>query len=460
MTTTPPVGAWWGRHAGVRLTTSLAASAVVAVALTVAGLLLMLLLERSLTAAVEGAAVQRAGDVAAAVARDGPEGVGQLAGSTEQSVVQVLRGNTVLASSPEIDGEEAMTSLRPAPGRTQSGTGPVAVGEGDDHRVVALGVQAADGAALVVVVAQSLQTVEASLQALRPLLLTGIPVLVLVVGSATFLLAGRTLRPVEAIRKRVAGIDGSQLGQRVPVPAAQDEVARLAGTMNDMLERLDAAALAQRRFVSDASHELRSPLATVRTSLEVAQVHPQITDWSRLTQIVLDETARMQTLVADMLLLARSDERGLQLRRIEVDVDDLVEAEAERLRAGGTHVVTDVAPVRVIGDPDRLARVLRNLGDNAARHARDAVHLQLEEDMGRAVISVSDDGEGIPEAERARIFERFVRLDESRARMSGGTGLGLAIVQQIVQAHDGAVSVCDSPLGGAQFRVALPGRQQ
>lgn len=455
-----PGAAWWSRHAGVRVTAALAASAVVAAALTVAGVLLVLLLERSLSAAVEEAAAQRARDVAAAVARDGLGGVGQLDSSTEQSVVQVLRGDTVLASSPEIDGETAMTSLRPAAGQMQSSTGRVAVGEDDDHRVVALGVRAVDGSALVVVVAQSLETVERSLQALRPLLLTGIPVLVLVVGSATFFLVGRTLRPVEAIRRRVARIDGSQLGQRVPVPPARDEVRRLAGTMNDMLERLDAAATAQRRFVSDASHELRSPLATMRTSLEVAQAHPEITDWNRLTQIVLDEAARMQTLVADMLLLARSDERGLQLRRSEVDLDDLVEAEAERLRAGGTHVVTDIAPVRVIGDRDRLARVLRNLGDNAARHARKAVHLQLEEDEGRAVISVSDDGAGVPDAERVRIFERFVRLDESRARMSGGTGLGLAIVQQIVQAHDGATSVGDSPLGGAQFRVALPGRQQ
>lgn len=456
MGSTGPGATWWSRHAGVRVTTSLAASAVVAAALTIAGVLLVLLLERSLGEAVEDAAVQRARDISATVARDGLEGVGQLDGSTERSVVQVLRGDTVVASSPEIDGEQAMTRLRPEAGQVQATTGQVPVGEDDDHRVVALGVQAPDGSTLIVVVAQSLETVETSLQALRPLLVAGIPILVLVVGSATFLLVGRTLRPVEAIRRQVAAIDGTQLTSRVPVPAARDEVGRLAETMNDMLERLDAASSAQRRFVSDASHELRSPLATVRTTVEVAQVHPEITDWDRLTQTVLDETARMQSLVADMLLLARSDERGLQLRHSDVDLDDLVDTEAERLRAAGTHVVTDVVPVRVSGDRDRLARVLRNLADNAARHSRRSVQLQLRAEQDHAVLVVGDDGPGIPEPERARVFERFVRLDESRARTSGGTGLGLAIVQQIVNAHHGDVTVGASVLGGAEFRVILP----
>lgn len=457
MRRTLPGGARWRRHAGVRLTTSLAASAVVAAALTVAGVLLVLLLERSLDTAAEDAAVQRARDVASAVAQDGVGEVRTLGGSTERSVVQVLRGDSVLASSPEIDGEEAMTALRPPAGQVLATTGRVAVGEDDDdHRIVALGVRADDGADLVVVVAQSLETVETSVKALQPLLLAGIPVLVLIVGSATFLLVGRTLRPVEAIRRRVARIDGSQLGQRVPVPAAQDEVGRLAGTMNDMLERLDAAASAQRRFVSDASHELRSPLATVRTNLEVAQVHPEITDWNRLTEIGLEEVARMQALVADMLLLARSDERGLQLRRTEVDLDDLFEHETERLRADGIRVVADVVPVRVLGDRERLARVLRNLADNAARHARTTVGLQLRAEDRAAVLLVDDDGPGIPEQDRLRVFERFVRLDESRARMSGGTGLGLAIVLQIVQAHGGAVTISNSPLGGARFRATIP----
>ena len=452
----PQPAAWWRRYAGVRLTTSLAAAAVVAVALVVAGLLLVVLLERSLGSAVEDAATQRARDVAATVARDGVAGVGRLDGFSERSVVQVVSGDRVLASSPDIDGEAPLTALRPGSGQVRTDTGRVAVGEDDDHRIVALGVRAPDGTPAVVVVAQSLESVETSVQALRSLLLAGVPLLVLLVGGTTFLLAGRALRPVEAIRRRVAAIDGEQLGQRVPVPAAQDEVGRLADTMNDMLERLDSSAAAQRRFVSDASHELRSPLATVRTSMEVAQVHPELTDWAGLTQVVLGETARMQTLVADMLLLARSDERGLQLRRTEVDLDDLCAQEAERLRRAGVAVVTDVRPVRVLGDLDRLARMLRNLTDNAARHATSTVELRLCAQDGRAVIDIVDDGPGIPLDQRDRVFERFVRLDESRTRSSGGTGLGLPIVAQIVQAHRGAVKVADGPRGGAWVQVTLP----
>jgi len=448
--------AWWRRHAGVRVTTSLAAAAVVGAALAVSGVLLAVLLQRSLTAAVEDAALQRAQDVASTVARDGVEGVGQLSGSTERNLVQVVRSEGVVTSSPDIDGEPALTSLRPAPGQIQTATGRVAVGEDDNNVIVALGVRSPDGVPHVVVVAQSLESVEASISALRSLLLAGVPLLVLLVGGATFVLAGRALRPVEAIRRRVAGISAEQLGQRVPVPSAQDEVGRLAATMNNMLDRLESSATAQRRFVSDASHELRSPLATVRTSMEVAQVHPEVTDWPDLTQVVLDETARLQTLVADMLLLARSDERGVQLRRTEVDLDDLCEQEAARLRRTGLGVLTDINPARTVGDADGLARALRNLADNAARHASAVVKLSLRVEGPTAVLEVGDDGPGIPPEQRGRVFERFVRLDESRTRSSGGTGLGLPIVQQIVQAHAGTVSFVDGELAGAHVRLTLP----
>lgn len=448
--------AWWRRHAGVRVTTSLAAAGVVAAALAASGVLLSVLLQRSLTAAVQDAALQRARDVAATVARDGVEGVGQLSGSTERNLVQVVRSERVVTSSPDIDGEPALTSLRPTPGQIRIATGRIEVGEEDKHLIVALGVRSADGVPTVVVVAQSLESVDASISALRSLLLAGIPLLVLLVGGATFLLAGRALRPVEAIRRRVAGISAEQLGQRVPVPSAQDEVGRLAATMNDMLDRLESSATAQRRFVSDASHELRSPLATVRTSMEVAQVHPEITDWPELTQVVLDETARLQTLVADMLLLARSDERGVQLGRTEVDLDDLCEREAARLRRTGLRVLTDINPARTVGDPDGLARALRNLADNATRHASEVVQLSLHVEGPTAVLELSDDGPGIPTDQRGRVFERFVRLDESRTRTSGGTGLGLPIVQQIVHAHAGTVSFVDGKLGGAHVRLTLP----
>ncbi|MCY7364497.1 MAG: HAMP domain-containing histidine kinase [Frankiaceae bacterium] len=448
--------AWWRRHAGVRITTSLTAAGVVAAALAVSGVLLAFLLQRSLTTAVEDAALQRARDVAATVARDGVEQVGQLSGSTERNLVQVVLSDRIVTSSPDIEGEPALTSLRPAPGQIRTATGRIAVGEEEQHVIVALGVRSPDAAPAVVVVAQSLESVDASISALRALLLAGVPLLVLLVGGTTFVLAGRALRPVEAIRQRVAGIDAEQLGKRVPVPSAQDEVGRLAATMNDMLDRLESSAAAQRRFVSDASHELRSPLATVRTSMEVAQVHPELTVWPKLTQVVLDETARLQTLVADMLLLARSDERGVPLRRTDVDLDDLCEQEVARLRSTGLRVLTDVHPARTVGDADALARALRNLVNNAARHAATVVTLSLRIEGSTAVLEVGDDGPGIPPDQRRRVFERFVRLDESRTRTSGGTGLGLPIVQQIVHAHAGSVSFVDGELGGAHARVVLP----
>ena len=456
MRATLPGAAWWRRHAGVRLTTSLAAAAVVAAALSVAGLLLVVLLERSLSSGIKDTALQRARDIAATVARDGVEAVGPLTGSTDHSIVQIVADGRVVASSPDVDGELALSRLRPSPGQVRTVTRQGSAGDDDAQLLVALGVTAPDRTNLVVIAARSLEPVQTSTQALRSLLLVGVPLLVLLVGGATFVLAGRALRPVEAIRRRVADIDGDQLGQRVPVPSARDEVGRLAETMNDMLVRLESSASAQRRFVSDASHELRSPLATVRTSMEVAQIHPEITDWTGLTHIVLDETARMQTLVADMLLLARSDERGLQLRRAEVDLDDLCEQAADRLRRAGVRVVTDVQAVRVLGDPDRLARVLRNLTDNAARHASSFVTLRLHAEADGAVLDVLDDGPGIPFAQRERVFERFVRLDESRTRSSGGTGLGLAIVAQIVKVHLGTVTIADAADGGALVRVSLP----
>lgn len=439
---------------------------MVALALAAAGVLLVVLLQRDLTAAASERARLRAGEVAAALGTTELDDVAAPAGSPESSVVQVLAGARVVAASPGLRSTTALTSLRPAPGQVIStttavpGLGDDSDGPGspdDDVRVVvAQGTRSAEGRVFTVVVVQTLEPVRNSVRALRTLLLIGGPLLVLLVGATTFLVAGRALHPVEAIRRRVEGIGPAELGQRVPVPAARDEVGRLALTMNSMLSRLQDSAAAQRRFVSDASHELRSPLATVRTSLEVAQAHPAGTDWPALATVLLEETLRVQSLVADLLLLARADERGLELRLTEVDLDDLCGREAERLRRAGVQVVSDVHPVRVLGDPARLERVLRNLGDNAARHCRTHVGLRLVRAGAQAVLEVSDDGPGIAAQERERVFERFVRLDESRARQAGGTGLGLPIVRQLVLAHGGSVEVVDTAAPGAHLRVVLP----
>jgi signal transduction histidine kinase len=220
------------------------------------------------------------------------------------------------------------------------------------------------------------------------------------------------------------------------------------------------AAERQQRFVADAAHELRSPVASVRQHAEVASAHPETTDLNELATTVGAEGVRLQALVDDLLLLARLDEGRTIAGRDEIDLDDLVLAEAERLRAGTTDDIrtNDVSAARVRGDARSLERLVRNLGDNAARHAT-TVAFGLAAQNGHVIFTVDDDGLGIPPAERARVFERFVRLDESRGRTEGGTGLGLAIAREVARAHGGDVALTDSPLGGLRAEVRLPTAQ-
>jgi signal transduction histidine kinase len=269
----------------------------------------------------------------------------------------------------------------------------------------------------------------------------------------TYLAAGRALRPVEAIRARVAATHGD-LSVRVPVPPAHDEVGRLAETMNAMLGRLQAAQAVQRRFVADASHELRSPLATIATGLELLAQDSHGTSPATVAAL-RGETERLGRLVDALLLLARADESGLRPRREDVDLDEVVEAERGR-PAGRIVPRIDTVPVRVVGDRGQLARVVRNLVDNACRHARSTVVVTVGRDARQALLEVADDGPGVPPPQRARVFERFVRLDDARARVDGGAGLGLAIVAEVVAAHGGTVEVVEGPLGGALFQVRLP----
>jgi signal transduction histidine kinase len=230
-------------------------------------------------------------------------------------------------------------------------------------------------------------------------------------------------------------------------------VGRLAETMNAMISRLEDAQGVQRRFVADASHELRSPLATIGAGLELMQSGSSD---AATVAAMRGETERLGRLIDALLLLARADERGLQPRSEEVDLDEIAEAEQGRPADGGAHIEVHAEPVRVIGDRSQLVRVLRNLVDNAHRHARSQVLVTVVRQGEFAVLEVADDGPGVPAAERARVFERFVRLDDARARADGGSGLGLAIVAEVVAAHGGDVELEESALGGALFRVRVP----
>lgn len=280
-------------------------------------------------------------------------------------------------------------------------------------------------------------------------------VLTLLAAAATWVLTGRALRPVEAITRRVEDITAAGSGDRVPEPADRGEIGHLARTVNTMLDRLDRSAVTQRRFVADASHELRSPLAVIRTEAEVALAHPDRADWEATARTVLEETGRLEGLVSDLLVLARHDDGHRPAAGGVTDVDEVVLAEAARAR----RVAVDTGGVlggRVAAPPGDVARVVRHLLDNAARHAAARVQVTVRPDGDRVVLVVDDDGAGVPEADRTRIFERFARLEESRSRDAGGVGLGLAVVAAIVESLGGDVTVGDAPIGGARFVVRLP----
>lgn len=312
----------------------------------------------------------------------------------------------------------------------------------DDDRTLVLAVAIDDDAETLATVAT--------------LLAIAVPLLLLLVAVTTWLVVGRALRPVERIREEVDGITAERLHQRVPVPETADEIAALATTMNGMLDRLDAAATAQRRFVSDASHELRSPLATIRQHAELAQGHPEVTSIGELAEVVSEEGLRLQGIVESLLLLARLDE-GASTRGEAVDLDDIALGEVRRLRAAGLDVDgSGIAAARVHADPRLLGQLVRNLADNAVRHSRGRVAIGVVPADGHVFVMVEDDGAGVPVEERERIFERFVRLDEARSRDAGGSGLGLAIARGIAVSAGGTLMVDDSRWSGARFVLALP----
>lgn len=283
--------------------------------------------------------------------------------------------------------------------------------------------------------------------------------LTMLAGAATWLLTGRALRPVAAITDRVERISAGTLDGRVPEPTTTDEIGTLARTMNQMLARLERSDLQRRQFVSDASHELRTPVAVLRSEAEVASRAPATTSVPDLARVVLAEAGRLERLVEDLLTLARSDERPTSgpgpAGATEIDVDDVVLAEAERSR----RLPVDLGQVsagRVLARGDDLGRAIGHLLDNAARHGRSQVAVGVGTEAGRVRIWVDDDGAGIPEDDRVRVFGRFTRLDEARDRDRGGAGLGLAVVAETVSALGGTVSIDRSPLGGARVVVDLP----
>jgi signal transduction histidine kinase len=310
-----------------------------------------------------------------------------------------------------------------------------------------------------VVVARPTADLTQSVHLLRTTLLITFPPLVALLALVAWRVVGATLRPVEALRAGAEEITGGSRSDRLPVPDSRDEIHRLAVTLNGMLHRLDAARGRQRAFVADAAHELRSPLTNMRTELEVAQRLPDSTDWPALADDLLTDVDRLSRLVDDLLLLARADDgstRALIRRAETVELGQLLGEVAARYPT--VRYERPAVPLRVQGERDAIGRVVANLLDNAVRHAASSVWLSVAADGAYQMISVSDDGPGIPAADRERVFDRFTRLDDARARDAGGSGLGLAIVRELVRRHGGTVVLRGtSPPPGLRVDVRLPG---
>jgi signal transduction histidine kinase len=433
------------------------ATAVVGLVLAAGGISMIFLLHQSQVADIEAAASLRATAIAGLI--DENRLPNPIPVKTDDSaVVQVLDGaGRVVDSSDNVVGEPPVVHFLP------KGTGLAAhtvhglpTGDaGAEYRVVALRINTSAGSR-VVYVATALKGVQTAVHQVGAILGLGLPLILAVVGITTWVMVGRALRPVDRIRGEVADISAGDLSRRVPEPGTADEVGRLAGTMNAMLERLQRASERQRRFVGDASHELRSPIAALRAQLEVTRTQAGPA-WTPTDEAMLDEVLRMEGLIDNLLVLARSDSRPIRAQLPLMDLDDVVLGEVRRARNGhGPRVeVGRFDPARVHGDADEMARVIRNLLDNAVRHAATAARVELQTQAGDVVLAVSDDGPGIAPEERARIFDRFTRLDDARDRDHGGAGLGLAIVQDIVRAHDGTIEVEDGPEGGARFVVTF-----
>lgn len=435
----------------VRLRTVVAATAIVGVALLLGAAALVSVMARTLTGEVRSAARLRAFSIAEGLEKNDANPLPEF--TDEDELIEIISPTGALvATSPALVGQARLPALQPGE------TGQTTVAFDDDEFVVVAVSATTPAGRFQVAVALSLSEVDDATTVVRRLLVIGLPVLLLLVASTLWNVVGRALAPVEAIRAEVDLITSTELGRRVPQPAGGDEISRLARTMNQMLGRLDNAQATQRRFVSDASHELRSPVASIRTHAEVALAHPELTTTTKLAEVVMFENLRVQSLVEDLLFLARADENTLAPARVAIDLDDLVLAQAGRLRGTATIRIdtTGVGAGRVLGDVRQLRRLLANLADNAANHARSQVSFTVTEQSTNVVLYVDDDGPGIPAAERTRVLERFVRLDADRGRDAGGSGLGLAIVAEITATHGGTIVVADSPAGGARLALTLP----
>ncbi|MFE7838828.1 ATP-binding protein [Streptomyces sp. NPDC057474] len=467
----------------VRARATFAATLVVAVALVAAGAAVLLSLRSSLIGQATTQAESEARTVATKLAQgvayadldlddgdDSPVQVldqrGEMVAAGEDveamSATADVRGRPSVSASPatveddadddeaEAEADSALTAGQVADDVSISQGSATVDGETGDYRFAELPLVSKGGVPLTVYAGSPLSVEQDAVSTALTTMLIGFPLLLLTVGGATYVVTGRALRPVEGIRSEMAAITASEdLSRRVPEPDTHDEIARLARTTNETLAVLETSVERQRAFVADASHELRSPIASLRTQLEVGAAHPELLD----LEGAVEDTVRLQGLAGDLLLLARLDAGERPPPDARFDLAKVVRDEVAS-RDGVT--LDSVDSVELRGSRNQICRVLGNLLDNARRHARDQVAVTLRITPDRAILQVTDDGSGVPRADRERIFERFVRLDESRARDDGGAGLGLAIARDIATRHGGTLTVDDALGGGALFELRLP----
>jgi len=370
---------------------------------------------------------------------------------------QVLaRDGTVLAATRNWAGRPALYRYTLPPGSTT----PVRTPAGDrmlNDDLSEYGEDATAGGRPVAIITTAPTYLQSQVeQTFAWLLAIGVPVLLVLAGGTVWLVTGRALRPVEQIRAAVTAITSADPSQRVPEPGTDDEIGRLARTMNDMLARLDDAAARQRRFVADASHELRSPLTAIRTGLEVGLAHPDRAPWPQIAHRAVRQSQRLEQLIAELLVLAKADAHQPAARRQPVDLAALLADLAATTPAPGIGIELSVPPgTTTAGNPEDLSRMFRNLLDNAVRYARRRVLITAAARPEGIVVEIADDGPGIPEEERERVFGRFVRLDASREQASRSAGLGLAIAREIAAAHGATIVLTEAPGGGTRAVVTV-----
>ncbi len=446
------------RFSSVRWRATIGASLILAIALVVGALAASSLLRSTLASDAESQLVDRVGEVQLLIDHHGLTPV-LLPTGREVGQVQVIAANdNVVAVTPGLAGTTRLDVIdAPALGEQTTATvdgGTIGGIPGQQYRMVARTVDSEFGP-LTIYAVTSLDSADRAQSDLRNSLIIGVPILVALTAFVIYRVVARALAPVDSMRAEVDRIEATDLSGRVEPGSSDDEIANLGLTLNRMLDRLETESRRQQLFAAAASHELRSPLSTIRTELEVGLAYPDRAEWTKVAEDSLIEVARLEDLTRDLRMLTRS--RSMQASAaVSIELSELVASEVSLRRPErGVRYQTSLEPARLMADPDAVVRVIRNLFDNAERHAAGEVRVAVSEDQNGIALVVGNDGPEIPDADRERIFEPFMRLDEARSLDIGGSGLGLAIARSIMTALGG--SIVALPVDhGAQFKASFP----